>query len=139
MRGKKKLWTVVAAAALLAGIAIAVFAAGRKPFRALDADEVAVARVRLIPPDVTLELDRDEILELVELLHEVRVTRRDDSYSEYDGQGVIFTLTLRDGVAVEAIAYAPFFVIDGEGYRTAYTPCAALNAFGNRLLRETTE
>ena len=137
MRKSKLIWAVAGGALLLTVVLVLLFAVGRRPFHALRAEEIATASVRLTPPDVTIPLDQAQIGELVGLLHDVRITRRDDSYTEYAGQGVIYTLTLRDGTEVTAMAYAPFFVIDGAGYRSAYAPCEALNAFGNRLLAST--
>ena len=67
------------------------------------------------------------------LLREIRVTRRDDSYTKYGGQMVRFTLTLTNGSTTAVTAYNPFLNLDGQGWRTAYEPCEALNAFGNRL------
>ena len=46
---------------------------------------------------------------------------------------LLLTLTLTDGTIREVGAYNPFLIIDGRGWRTAYEPCEALNAFGNRL------
>ena len=46
-----------------------------------------------------------------------------NSYTEYAGQGVIFTLTMEDGTQTEIMAYNPFLVIDGVGYKTKYEPC----------------
>ena len=109
------------------------FTIGHRPFRSLEASDIRSASVELLPPDVTIQLGRDEIAALASLLREVRVTRRDDSYVGYDGQAVRFTLTLTDGGTATVTAYNPFLIIDGRGWRTAYGPCEALNAFGNRL------
>lgn len=106
---------------------------GGKPFRALDADEITFATVCLAPPDTTLEIP--DIEELAGLLQDVIVYSRDDSYTEYSGQGVIFTLTFADGAETQIMAYNPFLVIDGVGYRTEYAPCEALNQYANDLLR----
>ena len=95
---------------------------GRRPFRGLEAADIAAATVLVGPPDVTLELDAGEIETLADLLADVRITRPDQSYSEYAGQTVT--------------AYNPFLIIDGTGWRTAYAPCEALNRFANELLRE---
>lgn len=118
-----------------AAIAVLVLAltAGRRPFRTIQAEDIRSAQVRLLPPDVTAELDREEMEALAALLREVRVTRRDGSYAEYSGQAVLFTLTMADGTAVEAVACAPFLIIDGVGYRAAYGPCEALSQFANQL------
>ena len=69
-------------------------------------------------------------------LEDVRITRPDQSYSEYAGQTVLFTVTMADGTAANVTAYNPFLIIDGTGWRTAYAPCEALNRFANELLRE---
>lgn len=106
---------------------------GGKPFRALSADEITFATVCLAPPDTTLEIP--DIEELAGLLQDVIVYSRDNSYTEYCGQGVIFTLTFADGAQTQVMAYNPFLVIDGVGYRTEYAPCEALNQYANDLLR----
>ena len=68
-------------------------------------------------------------------LRDVVIYQKDDSYTEYAGQGVIYTLTMTDGTQTTVMAYNPFLVIDGVGYRTKYQPCEALNGYANRLLQ----
>lgn len=109
---------------------------GRRPFRGLEAADIAAASVTLMPPDVTLELDAGEIETLAELLGDLRITRPDQSYTEYAGQAVQFAVTFADGTETEVMEYNPFLILDGTGYRTAYEPCEALNSFANELLRE---
>ena len=125
------------AAILAAGMAVLipvlVLFAGRRPFLTPDAADIQTASVELLPPDVSAQLAPAEAETLAELLRQVRVKWRDDPYTEYCGQAVIFTLTMTDGTVRKAMAYNPFLVIDGVGWRTAYAPCEALNAFGNRL------
>lgn len=72
--------------------------------------------------------------ELVEYLKDVVIYKKDNSYTEYAGQGVTFTLTMSDGTQTQIMAYNPFLVIDGVGCRTKYEPCEALNNYANRLL-----
>ena len=105
--------------AILLTLAAGLLFWGRRPFRG-----------------VTLELDAGEIETLADLLADVRITRPDQSYSEYAGQTVLFTVTMADGTAANVTAYNPFLIIDGTGWRTAYAPCEALNRFANELLRE---
>ena len=129
---------------LIVGVVLAVLLAlaagllfwGRRPFRDLEAADITAASVTLMPPDVTLELDEAEIKTLAELLGDLRITRPDQSYTEYAGQAVQFTVTFADGTETELTDYNPFLIIDGTGYRTAYGPCEALNRFANELLRE---
>ena len=123
---------------LIVGVVLAVLLAlaagllfwGRRPFRDLEAADIAAASVTLMPPDVTLELDE------AELLGDLRITRPDQSYTEYAGQAVQFTVTFADGTETELTDYNLFLIIDGTGWRTAYGPCEALNRFANELLRE---
>ena len=125
-----------AALAVLLALAAGLLFWGRRPFRELEAADIAAASVTLMPPDVTLELDEAEIETLAELLGDLRITWPDQSYTEYAGQAVQFTVTFADGTETEVADYNPFLIIDGTGWRTAYEPCEALNRFANELLRE---
>lgn len=122
---------------LSAVIVIMIFAAvrGRKPYKDLDAVQIVSATVRLSPPDKTVQIT--EIKELVDLLKEVVIYNEDNSYTESCGQGVIFTLVMTDGTQTSIMAYNPFLVIDGVGYKTKYEPCEALNHYANMLLEQT--
>ena len=128
----RRKWLFFAGVMLVLLLAL-TFAVGHRPFRNLEASDIQSASVELLPPDVTIPLDRDEIAILASLLRKIRVTRRDDSYTKYGGQMVRFTLTLTDGSTTAVTACNPFLILDGQGWRTAYEPCEALNAFGNRL------
>ncbi len=129
----KKLVLGFCLAALAIAVGLAVLLSGRRPFAGLRAEDIREARVSLMPPDVEYVLTEEETEELAALLREVVLYRRDDSYREYSGQGVVFTLTMEDGNQVKAVDYNPFFVLDGKGYRTKYKPCEALNRFANQL------
>ena len=100
----------------------------------MEPSEIVSATVRLTPPDTTIQIE--EIEELTGYLNDVVIYNEDNSYTEYSGQGVIFTLKLSDGTQTEVMEYNPFFVIDGVGYKTKYEPCQALNAYANRLLND---
>ena len=100
----------------------------------MEPSEIVSATVRLTPPDTTIQIE--EIEELTEYLNDVVIYNEDNSYTEYSGQGVIFTLKLSDGSQTEIMAYNPFFVIDGVGYKTKYEPCQALSAYANKLLND---
>ncbi len=134
---RKKTITISLICILAAVVIMIVFAAagGRKPYKNLDAAQVISAAVQLSPPDTTIQIT--EIKELVDLLKEVVIYNKDNSYTEYDGQGVTFTLVMADGTQTSIMAYAPFLVIDGVGYKTKYEPCEALNQYANMLLERT--
>lgn len=128
----------LACISLLTGITV-FFAAGGgrvlhrgKPFEDLDASRIASATVRLEPPDKTIQIA--DVDELAGYLRDVVIYDRDNSYREYCGQAVTFTLTMTDGTQTEITEYNPFLVIDGVGYRTKYEPCEALSQYANQLL-----
>lgn len=118
---------------LLLAILLLTCSVGRRPFQGLDPGSIVSASVRLIPPDETLPVP--DTGKLAELLQEQVIYRRDSSYTEYAGQAVIFTLELDDGTTRRVMAYNPFLVVDGVGYRCKYQPCEALNQYANDLLR----
>lgn len=133
---KKILIPVLCALALAGGVLAKLYLISTKPLRGLTTGEVTAATVELYPPDATLELTQEEIEKLVPILDRVVTYQRDDSYMDYCGQAVIYTLTRTDGTQLRVQAYNPFLVINGEGYRTKYGPCEELNQLGNDILRE---
>ena len=135
---RKKRLMIAIACIILVGIAVIVFFSqqGKKPYKDLDAAQIVSAKALLTPPDKTIEIEN--IQEVVEYLKDVVVYNEDNSYTEYDGQGVVFTLTMVDGTQTDIMAYNPFIVIDGIGYKTKYEPCEALNSYANELLNSGT-
>lgn len=105
----------------------------QKPFEKLTTEEIKEVTVELYPPDTTAELDEKEIEDLVEILHQVVIYKKDNTYSDYCGQAVIYKITKNDGTAIEVQAYNPFLIIDGVGYTTKYEPCQKLNSLGNKI------
>ena len=106
---------------------------GQKPFEKLTKEEIKEVTVELYPPDTTAELDEEEIEDLVEILHQVVIYKKDNTYSDYCGQAVIYKITKYDGTTIEVQAYNPFLIIDGIGYTTKYEPCQQLNSLGNKI------
>ncbi len=105
-----------------------------KPYKDLVASDVASATVTLSPPNKTVQID--DIEKLVSLLRDVVIYEEDNSYGEYYGQGVLFTLTMTDGSTQEARPFGDFFVINGTGYKTKYKPSENLNNYANELFSE---
>ena len=107
---------------------------GRKPFKGLVQEEILLASVTIIPPNKSVEIIDTE--ELVECLQEIVTYNKDDTYKEYSGQAVTFTLSMSNGSEIEIMEYNPFIVIDGISYKTKYEPCEKLNSYANNLLTE---
>lgn len=130
---EKKRWIAIAGSLIVIGIVVFVLA-GQKPYKELEASDIVSATVHLAPPDKTIPIT--EMEELVTYLHEVVIYGEDNSYAEYSGQAAVFTLTMADGSKEEIMAYNPFVVINGTGYKTKYEPCEKLNSYANRLMND---
>ena len=70
-------------------------ASGRKPYKNLETVQIIYSTVQLSPPNITIQIT--EINELVDLLKYVVIYNEDNSYTEYSGQAVTFTLVMADG------------------------------------------
>lgn len=134
----KKAGLVLAAGMFLGIAAVGGFGCGvgkpygkNKPFRDLDASQIASASVQFMPPDETIPIS--DVEELVRYLADIVVYNKDNSYTGYAGQSVTFTLTMTDGSQTRIMEYSPFLVIDGTGYRAEYGPCEALRDYVNGL------
>lgn len=124
---------LAAAAVILVVLAAGVvILRGKMPYKALKSSDIVSATAHLSPPDETVQIADTE--ELVSCLNEVVLYHKDNSYTEYSGQAVTFTLIMADGTQEKITAYAPFVIINGTGYRAKYAPCEQLNRFANQLL-----
>lgn len=106
----------------------------RRPYKHLSPSDVLSASVHLSPPDKTVLVT--DVSDLVACLQDVVVFHKDNSYTEYVGQAVTFTMDMKNGAQEVITAYNPFVIINDTGYRTIYGPCEKLNNFGNRLLHD---
>ncbi|MCM1046842.1 MAG: hypothetical protein NC433_00255 [Clostridiales bacterium] len=131
---KKRICIILLTSILLVVVLVIGFSAffGRRPYKDLNAAQIASVTVHLIPPNETVQIT--EIEEFTAYLKDIVIYNKDNSYTDYSGQSIIFTLTMTDGTQTNVRAYNPFFVIDGVGYKTKYEPCEALSNYANRLL-----
>ena len=129
---KNKKYAVIVSVIIL--LVLAAVMMGKRPFRSLKAEQIASMTVTLTPPDVTIELEPEQIQQAAMLISQIVTYQKDQSYTDYAGQGVMFTITMTDGTKHSIMGYNPFVVIDGVGYRTKQEPCEQLNLFANELL-----
>ena len=106
---------------------------GTKPFKNLTTDEIKEVTVELLPPDVTISLNEENIFALIDILNDVVIYNKDNTYGMYNGQAVIYTIVKTDGTQITVNAYNPFLIIDGVGYKTKYEPCEELSVLGNDI------
>lgn len=134
---KKKLVIPILLVVIVIGIIIAFLmltrVIGKKPFADLRAEDIKNVTVQLLPPNETVEIA--DYTELVNTLNEVVIYGKDDSYKEYDGQAVIYTITVNGGKVITVNAYNPFIIVDGIGYKTKYEPCERLSQIANELAK----
>lgn len=107
---------------------------GKKPYKNLKVSDIESATVHLIPPDKKITITDFE--EVVEYLNDIVIYNKDNSYVEYEGQGVIFNFVMADGSEEEIMAYNPFIIINGVGYKTKSEPCNKLSSYANKLLND---
>lgn len=135
MKKKHMIIFLITVAILIIGFYAFKVSLGNRPFKDLSISEVSEVSVQLAPPDETLELKSSEIAKFINILQTVVTYRQDDSYKDYAGQAVVFTITKTDGSQIVVNAYNPFIIINDIGYKTKYEPCQQLNSFGNDMLR----
>ena len=133
MKKKKLISISIIVVLIICIILIGKSLIGSHPFKNLTVEEIASVTVELYPPDTKAELNSQEIEDLVGILHEVVIYKEDNSYTEYNGQGVVFEITKTDGTITRINAYNPFIIIDGVGYKTKYEPCEQLSRLGNNI------
>ena len=105
--------------------------AGERPFKDLEASEIASATVYLEQDDKTIQIN--DIDELTDYLNVLIIYGEDNSYKEYSGSATVFTLTMTDGTQMYIVPYMPFLVIDGVGYQAEYETCYALTRYAVNL------
>lgn len=130
---KKKI-VIVLICCIVLGVFVSQFLVGKHPFKKLTISDIDSVTLLLSPPEVSITLTQEQIEKFVPLLCELVIYQRDDSYTEYNGQNCIFTVTKTDGSQFKVNCGNPFVIINGYGYRTKYAPCYALNRFGNSLI-----
>ena len=131
---KKRLWLFGVAAAALIVVALLI-GGGHRPFRSINADEIAAIDITARPPDVTREItDPAGIAEIMNAIQNVVIYEKSEEWRDYAGQAMEFTLILRSGGQMTIVAYNPFLIINGQGYRTKYGPCEELNRLGNAVI-----
>ena len=131
---KKKTAGVLLCAVIVIAAAALVYTnfIGRKPFAGLKAEDIASASVQLLPPNQTVPVT--DLDKLAAALNDAVIYRKDSSYTEYNGQAVVYTIVLNDGTERTVNAYSPFLIIDGVGYRANAGSCERLARIADGLI-----
>jgi len=131
---KKSIIIIGCIIAIVAILVLVIKPLGEKPFKNLSDDKISEVTVKFMPPNKTISLTDDDVVRLVKILNSCVVYAKDDSYIDYNGQTVLYTITKKDGTVTEVAAFNPFLIINGVGYKTKYNPCERLSVLGNKIL-----
>ena len=96
-------------------------------------DQVKAITVSVNPPGTTIELGESEQGKTLELMRNVVIQEQDDSYTEYDGQCVQYTLVMQSGETHIVSFFNPFVVVDDTGYRADCDACTGLSEIGSDI------
>lgn len=102
--------------------------------KSIDSDDIESVTLSANSPNVSVELTREQIDEMLTLLKDVKLYEEDNSYNEYNGQWIQFDISQKSGEETSIAVYNPFIIIDRKGYIAEYEPCQALNVFANSIL-----
>lgn len=130
---KKVIISSLICAVIILGVLLINFS-GKKPFKDLQTADVIKVEVLIQPPNITKEiLESTQIQNLVGILNKVVIYKKDNSWGEYSGQYVQYTISKKNGEIITIGAYNPFLIINNVGYKTKYQPCEDLNALANSI------
>ena len=91
---KKRNVIIVAVLSLLCIVIAFIFmnGIGQKPFLNLKKEDIKEVTLELYPPNTKTTLKESEIESLVEILQKVVIYNEDNTYGNYNGQMVVYTL-----------------------------------------------
>ena len=138
MINKRKYAVVASIVFLLTAVAaVLIRLEAVRPFENLRAEDIASVRISLQSPDaVVLIEDEARIAEIAGVIITVITYEKSDEWQDYVGQSAAFTLTMKSGEETEIVAYNPFVIINGQGYKAEYEPCENLSSVANRTLND---
>ena len=94
------------------------------PFKDLKMDDIEKVELLVRLPNTVNEITDDKLVQkLIDILNRVVIYEEDDSWGEYYGQYIQYTITKKNGESITIGAFNPFLTIDGIGYKTKYQPC----------------
>ncbi len=131
-----KKWIITSLFILLTiTILIVINISGEKPLKDLKVKDIEKVEVFLQPPNIKKEVtDKEQIQKLVETLNRIVIYKKNNSWGNYNGQFVQYTITKKNGEIIKWGDYNPYIVLNGVGYKAKYQPCEELNALANKII-----
>ena len=127
----KKRW--IAILLVICAVLLTAAVTRQRPLRDLRAADITAASVTWTPPGTTVQVQ--DLQALASALQKITVYCPDDSYTQYTGQTVAFTLFMADGaqLTVTESAAKGIYGINGTGWRVQEASCRELTRLANAL------
>ena len=130
---KKKILIIGSIVVVLIALLLVVKPWGNKLFKNLSEDKISSVSVELLPPNKTIDLTQNQIINLVNTLQTV-VIYNEVPIEPLAGQAVIYRITKVDGTVMKVEPFGRLIQIDGVRYKTKYEPSEDLNRMANEIV-----
>ena len=132
---KKKITVIAVSCSAILVVLIMIFRLWQtRPFKNLNASEVESITISLRPPEITIELNNEQIETAISLLNEIIIYQRGYVSDATTGQVVDLLITKHNDYEINVSFLANTTVIlNNTKYRVKYKASEKLNAFANSL------
>lgn len=132
---KKKITVIAVSCIAILIVLIMIFRLWQtRPFKNLNASEVESITISLRPPEITIELNNEQIETAISLLNEIIIYQRGYVSDATTGQVVDLLITKHNDYEINASFLANTTVmLNNTKYRVKYKASEKLNDFANSL------
>jgi len=132
---KKKITVIAVSCIAILIVLIMIFRLWQtRPFKNLNASEVESITISLRPPEITIELNNEQIETAISLLNEIIIYQRGYVSDATTGQVVDLLITKHNDYEINVSFLANTTVIlNNTKYRVKYKASEKLNVFANSL------
>lgn len=134
---KRKKRLLLLAFFVLAAVAALLHFRPQTPLSHLRPDQIDTMFVYVMPPEEKVVLTGERSAQAVELLQDLKISRKGYRLLGAGGQTVKFTLVCKDGTGLEVVNFGNAVIyINGQSYKAEYTSAHALSTFANQIIAE---
>ena len=134
---KRKKRLLLLAFFVLAAAAALLHFRPQTPLSHLQPDQIDTMFVYAMPPEEKVVLTGEQSAQAVELLQDLKISRKGYRLLGAGGQTVKFTLVCKDGTGLEVVNFGNAVIyMNGQSYKAEYTSAHALSTFANQIIAE---
>lgn len=134
---KRKKRLLLLAFFVLAAAAALLHFRPQTPLAHLQPDQIDTMFVYVMPPEEKVVLTGEQSAQAVELLQDLKISRKGYRLLGAGGQTVKFTLVCKDGTGLEVVNFGNAVIyMNGQSYKAEYTSAHALSTFANQIIAE---